>query len=116
MEELSSGFIFFIIPWGGVILLMPIILPIFHRRYFFFGCSFLMLVILGMGGTTPIPKWLLGTNAYDILTFDRFTLWASIMALLMVGEWIYNKNKNGLLSIPGMLFILLICASSLLFP
>ncbi|MGB2129387.1 MAG: hypothetical protein ACPHXR_07920 [Flavicella sp.] len=115
LEELSSGFVFFVIPWSVVILLMPYLFyRFFHRRFFFFGCSFLMLVILGMGGTTPIPKWLLGANAYDILTFDRFTLWASIMALPMVGEWIYNRNKNGLISIPGMLFItLLICASSL---
>src|SRR5262249_1062209 len=40
--------------------------------------------ILALGGTTPLPKLLLG-RAFDILTFERFTLWAAIMALPLVG-------------------------------
>jgi hypothetical protein len=40
--------------------------------------------IFGLGGTTPLPKWLLG-RAFDILTFERFTLWASLLALPIVG-------------------------------
>jgi hypothetical protein len=31
-----------------------------------------------------LPRWLLG-RAYDILTFERFTFWATLMAMPMVG-------------------------------
>ncbi len=117
-DELSSGFVFFIIPWGVLILILPYLLNrYFHKRFFFFGCSFLMLFVLGLGGTTPIPKWLLGTNAFDILTFDRFTFWASIMALPIVGEWIYRRSKmthKSMLRKSTISFIIaLICMSSL---
>ncbi|GAK74959.1 hypothetical protein JCM19296_537 [Nonlabens ulvanivorans] len=46
--------------------------------------------MLGTGGTTPIPKMFLGENAFNILTLDRFTLWASIMSLPMLGEFAYR--------------------------
>ncbi len=56
----------------------------------FFGISFTLLFILGTGGTTPIPLAILGENAFNILTLDRFTLWASIMALPVLGEFCYR--------------------------
>ena len=41
-------------------------------------------MIFGLGGTTPLPRWLLG-RAYEILTFERFTFWATLMAMPIVG-------------------------------
>jgi len=38
----------------------------------------------GLGGTTPLPRWLLG-RAYEVLTFERFTFWATLMAMPLVG-------------------------------
>ena len=91
LEVTSSGLAFFIIPWGILLLL----LPYFYYRYYskrllFFGISFTLLSILGTGGTTPIPLKILGENAFNILTLDRFTLWASIMALPAFGEFCYR--------------------------
>jgi hypothetical protein len=43
-----------------------------------------VLTLLGTGGTTPIPAMLLG-GAYDILTLDRFTFWATILILPFAG-------------------------------
>jgi hypothetical protein len=40
--------------------------------------------LFGLGGTTPLPRWLLG-RAYEILTFERFTFWATLMAMPIVG-------------------------------
>ena len=40
--------------------------------------------MLGLGGTTPAGKILLG-RAYKVLTFERFTFWATIMAMPFVG-------------------------------
>ncbi len=89
LEVLSSGFIFFILPWGLLLLILPYFFYRFYRkRLIFFGISFTLLFVLGTGGTTPIPRALLGETAFNILTLDRFTLWASILVLPLVGEWI----------------------------
>ncbi len=97
LEVLSSGLVFFLIPWGVLLFLLPyFIYRYFSKRYLFFGLCFSMLVILGTGGTTPIPKMLLGDNAFNILTLDRFTLWASIMALPLFGEFTYRFVEGDL--------------------
>jgi len=46
--------------------------------------GFWVTLIFGLGGTTPLPRWLLG-RAYEILTFERFTFWATLMAMPLVG-------------------------------
>jgi hypothetical protein len=97
LEITSSGLVFFMIPWGVLLFLLPYFFyRYFSKRYLFFGLSFTMLVILGTGGTTPIPKMILGENAFNILTLDRFTLWASIMALPLFGEFIYRFVEGDL--------------------
>lgn len=93
----SSGMIFFMIPWGVVLCILPYIFyRLFSKQYLFFGLSISMLTILGTGGTTPIPKMILGENAFNILTLDRFTLWASIMAIPMCGEFMYRLTRKDL--------------------
>ncbi|WP_026933724.1 membrane protein [Christiangramia echinicola] len=97
IEVTSSGLVFFIIPWGIIFFLFPYILYRYYsKRYLFFGLSFSMLFILGTGGTTPIPRMLLGDTAFNILTLDRFTLWGSIMALPIFGEFAYRFAEGDL--------------------
>ncbi len=91
IEVTSSGLVFFIIPWGILLFIMPYLYYRFYsKRLLFFGLSFSILSLLGTGGTTPFPKLLLGDTAFNILTLDRFTLWASIMALPLFGEFVYR--------------------------
>ncbi|MFA0963372.1 hypothetical protein AB9P05_16330 [Roseivirga sp. BDSF3-8] len=91
IEVFSSGLVFFIIPWGFVLAIMPFLFyRYFSRRNLFLGLSFSMLVLLGTGGTTPIPKLLLGENAFSILTLERFTFWATIMAIPLTGEFLWR--------------------------
>lgn len=91
LEVTSSGLVFFLIPWGILLLLLPYFFYRYYsKRYLFFGLSLTMLTILGSGGTTPIPKMILGNNAFNILTLDRFTLWGSIMVLPLFGEFAYR--------------------------
>ncbi len=91
LEVTSSGLMFFLIPWGFLLLLLPYIFYRYYsKRYLFFGLSISLLFVLGTGGTTPIPLMVLGKNAFNILTLDRFTLWASIMSLPMFGEFVYR--------------------------
>jgi hypothetical protein len=50
----------------------------------FFG--WWLTAMIGLGGTTPVAPVLLHfKNAFNILTFERFTFWGTIMALPLVG-------------------------------
>ena len=91
LEVTSSGLVFFLIPWGILLILLPYIFYRYYsKRYLFFGLSITILTVLGTGGTTPIPRKVLGETAFNILTLDRFTLWASIMALPLLGEFVFR--------------------------
>jgi hypothetical protein len=97
LEITSSGLVFFLIPWGILLILLPYIFYRYYsKRYLFFGISITILTILGTGGTTPIPRMILGESAYNILTLDRFTLWASIMSLPLFGEFAYRFIQGDL--------------------
>jgi len=48
----------------------------------FFGFYFALL--FGLGGTTPLPRLLMG-RAFYVLTFERFTFWALLLAMPFVG-------------------------------
>ncbi|MFS4455973.1 hypothetical protein [Maribacter sp. 2304DJ31-5] len=97
LEVTSSGLVFFIIPWGILLLILPYIFyRFFSKRYFFFGLSFSILTVLGTGGITPIPEKILGETAFNILTLDRFTFWATIMALPLFGEFAYRMVEGDL--------------------
>ncbi len=97
LEVTSSGLVFFLIPWGILLFILPYLFyRFFSKRYLFFGLSFSLLTLLGTGGTTPIPLKLLGETAFNILTLDRFTLWATIMALPIFGEFVYRMVQGDL--------------------
>lgn len=84
----SSGLMFFIIPLGFTLLLLPYIFKsLYTRRNIFLALSFSILLLLGTGGTTPLPKMILGKNAFNILTLDRFTFWASVIAIPFAGDF-----------------------------
>lgn len=81
-----SGFNFFLVPYGALILAIPYI--------FWKGCSQKRLLplfsfwwitaMIGLGGTTPLARWLL-FRAYEVLTYERFMYWSTLMALPFVG-------------------------------
>jgi hypothetical protein len=77
---------YFVIPYGLLIVALPFIVIVGassrRRRPLLFG--FWLAFIFGLGGTTPLPRWLLG-RAFDVLTFERFTFWATLLAMPFVG-------------------------------
>ncbi|HKD78630.1 MAG TPA: hypothetical protein VKH81_03000 [Candidatus Angelobacter sp.] len=91
---------YILVPWGALLLALPYVfykgLKETRLRPLFFGFWFTM--IFALGGTTPLPRALLGSmaavvngltgknirNPFDILTFERFCFWASLMALPIV--------------------------------
>ncbi|MBI4314400.1 MAG: hypothetical protein HY679_00570 [Chloroflexi bacterium] len=72
---------YFFLPMYGLLLLaLPLMLARPKRRHApLLGLSAL-LFILGLGGTTPLPALLFGSN-WAWLTYDRFSLWAGIALL-----------------------------------
>ncbi|HZQ91978.1 MAG TPA: hypothetical protein VFA60_09315 [Terriglobales bacterium] len=82
----ASGLNFWLVPYGALVLAVPFI---FFRgstsrrlRPLFFGWWLTMLI--GLGGTTPVARLLLG-RAFEVLTFERFTFWSTLMALPIAG-------------------------------
>lgn len=81
-----TGINYFLIPYGALILALPFIfwrgasLPRLRPLLF----AFWITMIFGLGGTTPLPRWILG-RAYEILTYERFAFWATLMAMPIVG-------------------------------
>ncbi|HZR65896.1 MAG TPA: 6-pyruvoyl-tetrahydropterin synthase-related protein [Terriglobales bacterium] len=77
---------YFLVPYGMLIIALPLIAVYgsANRRLRPLLIGFWITFIFGLGGTTPLPKWLLG-RAYEILTFERFTLAACFMALPIIG-------------------------------
>ncbi|GAA3862807.1 hypothetical protein [Celeribacter arenosi] len=85
IERKDLGFIFFLLPWGTALLVLPYVAwKTVSTRLWPLGASVLICFVLGTGGTTPVPRAILG-GAFDILTLDRFTFWGSILILPFVG-------------------------------
>jgi hypothetical protein len=77
---------YFFVPYGMLVIALPFIFIYgsSNRRLRPLVLGFWVTFIFGLGGTTPLPKWILG-RAFEILTFERFTLSATFMALPIVG-------------------------------
>jgi hypothetical protein len=90
---------YFFVPYGMLVIALPFI-AIYgaaNRRLRPLLWGFWVTFIFGLGGTTPIPRWILG-RAFEILTFERFTLSAAIMALPIVGliaERLLDRHPRG---------------------
>src|SRR5438067_1474100 len=77
---------YFFVPYGMLIVALPFVASFAaaRRRLRPLLLGFWVTFIFGLGGTTPLPRWLLG-RAFDILTFERFTFWATLMAMPFLG-------------------------------
>ena len=80
------GLNYFIVPYGALILALPFIFlrgsASARLRPLLFG--FWVAFLVGLGGTTPVGRLLLG-RAFDVLTMERFSYWATLLALPFVG-------------------------------
>ena len=80
------GLNYFIVPYGALILALPFIFirgsMVTRLRPLLLG--FWVAFMVGLGGTTPVGHILLG-RAFDVLTMERFSYWATLLALPFVG-------------------------------
>jgi hypothetical protein len=82
----QAGLNYFVIPYGALILALPFIFVrgsvVARLRPLLLG--FWVAFLVGLGGTTPVGHLLLG-RAFDVLTMERFSYWATLLALPFVG-------------------------------
>lgn len=80
------GMNYFIVPYGALILALPFIFlrgaSISRLRPLLFG--FWVAFLVGLGGTTPVGHLVLG-RAFEVLTMERFSYWATLLSLPIVG-------------------------------
>ena len=71
--------IFFWPMYGPLVVIIPFLFPLRKWPLRFLGLiiSFIILFILGLGGTTPLPRLFFG-DAWEWLTYDRFAFWACL--------------------------------------
>jgi hypothetical protein len=81
-----TGINYFVIPYGALLIALPFVLfrGASARRLRPLLVGFWVTFLFGLGGTTPFPRWVLG-RAFEILTFERFTFWATLMVMPIVG-------------------------------
>ncbi|MGH9494773.1 MAG: hypothetical protein ACRD3B_07240 [Candidatus Sulfotelmatobacter sp.] len=82
----SVGINYFIVPYGALMLALPFIVikGASNPRLRILLLAFWVTFLIALGGTTPVPRWIFG-RAFEILTYERFTLWATVLALPIVG-------------------------------
>jgi hypothetical protein len=80
------GLNYFVVPYGALVLALPFIFVrgsvVGRLRPLLLG--FWVAFLLGLGGTTPVGHILLG-RAYYVITMERFSYWATLLALPFVG-------------------------------
>jgi hypothetical protein len=87
---------FWLIPMGALTLALPYVfwkgIGDKRLRPLFFGWWFVAMI--GLGGTTPLPKIVFGARIWEILTYERFTYWATLMMMPFIGllaEWLIER-------------------------
>src|ERR1700761_2710882 len=80
------GMNYFVVPYGALVLALPFIFlrgsMIARLRPLLLG--FWVAFLVGLGGTTLVGQLLLG-RAFEVLTMERFSYWATLLALPFVG-------------------------------
>ena len=69
--------VFFFPLYGPLVFIIPFLVRRWSPRFFGLLAAFVILFLLGLGGTTPLPRLIFG-DAWEWLTFDRFAFWASL--------------------------------------
>ncbi len=86
--------LFFWPMYGPLLLAIPACLPGFlRRRRRAIGGLFVFCFVMGLGGTTPLPRWLYGSG-WEWLTYDRFALWATVTLSPFVGAWMLVTERR----------------------
>ncbi len=90
--------VFFLRMYGPTLLLFPLI-GLFvrqHKKLIPLLSLSILLFVLGLGGTTALPSIVFG-SVWELLTYDRFALWAGVTLLPLAGLFLahhYNTLRR----------------------
>jgi len=85
IQDPTALLLFFLPMYGPLAIILPSALSLARKRQLIgLGFSFCMLFLLGLGGTTPLPRLFFG-KGWEWLTYDRFAFWASLTLLPFFG-------------------------------
>jgi hypothetical protein len=108
------GLNYFVVPYGALILALPFIFlrgsMVVRLRPLLLG--FWIAFLVGLGGTTPVGHLLLG-RAFDVLTMERFSYWATLLALPFVGLLVAELVDRYRMSAVVSLAVLAACTVAL---
>ncbi|MGH9503239.1 MAG: hypothetical protein ACRD20_10355 [Terriglobales bacterium] len=108
------GLNYFLVPYGALVLALPFILlrgaSTVRLRPLLLG--FWLAFLLGLGGTTPVGRVLLG-RAFEVITMERFSYWATLLALPFVG--LLAKEVIDRFHMPGIVGLTLAAAATCAF-
>lgn len=80
-----AAVLFFLPMYGLLIPFLPFAMWLgMRKRLLPVGLVFICLYLIGLGGTTPLPRLIFG-QGWAWLTYDRFSFWASLLLLLFLG-------------------------------
>ena len=83
--------VFFWSTYGPLAFMFSIVYYVLLRRNIIYAIVLTVLVVFGLGGATPIPKIFLGQTLYSILTFDKFSLWSSLLMLVPLAYYLEEE-------------------------
>ena len=94
-----AAVIFFLPVYGPLVTIIPGVFLLARRPQLIgLGFAFLILFLLGLGDTTPLPRLFFG-EGWEWLTYDRFAFWASLLLLPFFGMIVIllrRKRSRGL--------------------
>ncbi len=85
--------IFFFPLYGPLVVIIPFLFRKWHKRFMGLHISFSVLFLLGLGGTTPLPRLFFG-DAWAWLTYDRFAFWACLTLTPFFGILFIGLKKK----------------------
>ncbi|HLO34272.1 MAG TPA: O-antigen ligase family protein [Anaerolineales bacterium] len=97
--------LFFVPMYGPLLFIIPAALFLARKRQLIGpGLAFLMLFLLGLGDTTPLPRLLFG-KGWEWLTYDRFAFWASLTLLPFFGMIVILLRRQRRRGIRKIIFL-----------
>ncbi|MEP7356313.1 MAG: hypothetical protein ABI847_03685, partial [Anaerolineales bacterium] len=110
-----AAMFFFWSMYGPLLLALPWALAAgwrARRRWLPLLAAVVILFVLGLGGTTPVPQWLFGSG-WAWLTYDRFSFWAGLCLLpfaAAAGIRLWRRPHSNHRLVIGLFAILVVCA------
>ena len=85
LADLNAQGLFFWAVYGPLVVVIPLAVRLMvQRKRLVLGALIVSMLVLGLGGTTALPRLVYGP-AWAWLTYDRFSLWATITLLPLAG-------------------------------